>query len=82
MINKVKFDKIDESAVKALDEPSFNNLMKIAIDYSDAMVIGSKEIPDELGTYLKKSKKPVLEYHDIDNFAEAYTEFYKTQVLS
>lgn len=82
MVKKIQFDNIDEDAIKVLETPSYNNIMKVAVDYSDALVVGSSEIPKELETYLKNCKKPVLEYHDIDSFSEAYTEFYATQVLS
>jgi len=82
MINKLKFDNIDENAIKALNTPSYNNIMKVAIDYSDALIIGSQEIPKELETYLKDSKKPVLEYFSPEEFADPYTEFYNTKVLN
>ena len=82
MINKIKFDNVDEGAISILNEPSYNNIMKVAIDYSDALIIGSQEIPEELTAHLDSSDKPVLEYQEIDTFAEAYTEFYNTKVLS
>ncbi len=82
MIEKIKFDKINNKAVEVLVEPSYINIMKVAVDYSDALIIGSDQIPKELKTYLTKSKKPVLKYYPLDNFAEAYTEFYNTQLLS
>lgn len=82
MINKIKFDNIDEGAIKALETPTYNNIMKVAVDYSDALIVGSESIPEELQGYLKNCEKPVLEYQNPDEFAEAYTEFYSTQVLS
>ncbi len=82
MINKVRFDNINEDAIKHLEQPSYVNLMKVAIDYSDALIIGSKEIPKELEDYLKNSNKPVLEYYSLDDFAEPYLEFYNTKVLN
>lgn len=81
MINKVKFDNIDESLVKALESPTYTNIMKVAIDHSDALIKGSSEIPKELEDYLSKSNKPVLDYYSMDEFADPYTEFYNTQVL-
>ena len=82
MINKIKFDNIDEDIIKVLEKPSYNNIMKIAVDHSDALIIGSETIPEDLQDYLKDCEKPVLEYQSPDEFAEAYTEFYNTQVLS
>jgi starch synthase len=82
MIEKIRFDNVDESAISLLEKPTYTNIMKVAINYSDALIVGSQEIPDELQTYLNDSEKPVLEYQEQDAFAEAYTEFYNTKVLS
>lgn len=82
MINKVKFDNIDENLVKVLETPTYNSIMKVAIDHSDALIIGSSEIPQELVEYLKASNKPVLEYYSLDDFADPYAEFYETKVLN
>ena len=82
MSSKVKFDNIEGNAIDTLEKPTFDNLMKVAIDYSDALIIGSEEIPDAIEKHLKDSKKPVLEYKNKDEFSEAYTNFYTTEVLS
>ena len=82
MFNKVKFDNINEDVIKVLEEPSYVNLMKIAIDYSDAIIVGSEDIPEDLYTYIKASNKPLLEYKNKDEFGEAYTTFFNTTVLS
>jgi starch synthase len=82
LIDKIKFDNVDENAISILKNPSYNNIMKVAVDYSDAIIIGSQDIPEELQTYVENCEKPVLEYQDQDTFAEAYTEFYNTKVLS
>lgn len=81
MKDKIKFDNIDDEAIKPLEKPTYNNLMKVAIDSSDALIIGSEELPEELSSYLKDSKKPVLDYKSKDEFSEAYTEFYNNDVL-
>jgi len=36
MLKKIKFDAIEDDKVAILEEPSYNNIMKIAIDNSDA----------------------------------------------
>jgi len=82
MINKVRFDNINEDAIKHLEQPTYVNLMKVAIDYSDALIKGSEEIPKELEAYLKASNKPVLEYFSLEDFADPYSEFYNTKVLN
>lgn len=82
MFNKVKFDNINEDAIKSLEEPSYENLMKIAIDYSDALIVGSEELPESLNAHINSSEKPVLEHKNKDEFGEAYTNFINTEVLS
>lgn len=81
LVDKIKFDNIDEDQIKDLVKPTYNNLMKVAIDNSDALIVGSEDLPEELTSYLKESKKPVLDFHAKDEFSEAYTNFYTTSVL-
>ncbi|HMC01396.1 MAG TPA: glycogen/starch synthase [Flavobacteriaceae bacterium] len=82
MLAKIKFDNVDEECIKILGNPTYSNLMKVAIDQSDALIIGSEEIPDELKEYLKNSNKPVLDYKNKDEFGDAYSQFYLEQVLN
>jgi starch synthase len=82
MVNKVKFDNIDEANVKLLETPNYNNLMKIAINHSDALIKGSSDLPRDIEDHLDACEKPVLEYFPIEEFAEPYTEFYNTKVLN
>lgn len=81
MMAKVKFDGIAEEKISDLAKPTYSNLMKVAVDNSDAVIVGSEEIPTELVEHLKKISQPVLEYKKPDEFAEAYEAFYKTEVL-
>jgi len=80
--DKVKFDEIDDDHLKNLKLPDYVSLMKTAIDFSDGLIIGSQTIPEELNNYIDKIQKPVLEYQFPEAFAEAYTEFYSTQILN
>ncbi|RMA65780.1 glycogen/starch synthase [Ulvibacter antarcticus] len=80
-IDKIRFDAIDDDAITELENPNYVNLMKIAIKNSDAIIIGSEEIPSELEEYLNKLDKPVLKYHNMDDFSPAYLDFYESKVL-
>jgi starch synthase len=81
MIDKIKFDEIEDTHINRLKTPSYSNLMKVAVDFSDGLIKGSQELPKELEDYLADCDKPVLEYQYPEAFAEAYTEFYNTQIL-
>ena len=76
MINKILFDEIDKSLINELSNPTYENLMKVAIDSSDAVIKGSENISSEINGYIKKIKKPVLEFQPVDSFAEPYMDFY------
>jgi starch synthase len=82
LIDKVKFDEIGDDHLKNLKSPDYVGLMKTAIDFSDGLIKGSQIIPEELNNYIDEAKKPVLEYQSPETFAEAYTEFYSTQILN
>ena len=51
-------------------------LCKLAIDYSDGVVLQSENIPEELIAYARENCKLVLEPQSADDFADACNEFY------
>jgi starch synthase len=81
MIEKIEYDGISHEDVEPLKEPTYANLMKVAIDNANAVVVGSEELPGEIEEYLKKVEKPVLKYHKLDEAEAAFLDFYKTKVL-
>ena len=81
MKKKVSFDGLEDQHIKLLDEPNYLNLMKIAIDNSDAIIKGSEALDPELNKYFESADKPKLGYFSIEEFAEPYTEFYQNEVL-
>ena len=79
--NKIKFDAIDDEALTHLDNPTFENVMKLAINNSDAVIIGSEDISKELETYIEGLDKPVLAFQQMEDMEREYLEFYQTKVL-
>ncbi len=82
MKGKIAFDGIPEESIKHLENPSYNNLLKVAVDYSDAVILAAENIPDELSDYIANLQKPVLPYVSLQEFEEAYSNFYNTEVLN
>ena len=80
-IDKVRFDAIADEAIAELEEPNYVNVMKVAIKNSDAIIIGSEEIPKELEEYINTIDKPMLKYHNLENFSQPYLDFYRSKVL-
>ena len=79
--NKIKFDAIDDQALTHLDNPTFENVMKVAINNSDAVIIGSEDISKELETFIGGLDKPVLAFQQMEDMEREYLEFYQTKVL-
>lgn len=73
---KVTIEGIKSKDVEQLTDPTYVNLIKFAYKYSDGMIIGSETINSEVAEFLKTCDKPVLEYQGMENYVEAYTDFY------
>ncbi|HPE57820.1 MAG TPA: glycogen/starch synthase [Bacteroidales bacterium] len=73
---KVKLDGITNKDLNHYQSGSYENVMKGAIDNSDAIILGDEQINSEVLRYLKESKKPMLEYQPMDTYIKAYNEFY------
>jgi len=75
-IDKLKYDGIEDEKLNYLVNRDYLSLMKTAIDNSDAMVIGSPSINKELEDYARQTGKPILEYHNDEEYVQAYNEFF------
>lgn len=81
MSKKIIFDGIPEESISSLKTPSYNNLLKVAVDFSDAVILAAEKIPEDLSDYVSNLQKPVLPYVSLQEFEEAYAEFYRDKVL-
>ena len=75
LADKVKFDNICDEKIATIKVPNFNNILKSAIENSDAIIHGSEEISDELASFIEGKDIPVLEYQTED-LKESYLNFY------
>ena len=84
---KIMLPGIEESDIEHYKKPTFANITKAAIDFSDGVIIGSPEVNPEVVKYVNQIDKPVLEFQSMDTYVDAYNEFYdeilvNEQVLS
>tara|TARA_B100001059_G_C17794829_1_gene562407 strand:+ start:274 stop:1083 length:810 start_codon:yes stop_codon:yes gene_type:complete len=75
LADKVKFDRISEEKIATIRTPNFTNILKSAIENSDAIIHGSETISEELSSFLEEKEIPVLEYQS-ENLKESYLNFY------
>jgi len=76
LVEKIKFDKISDEKTSILNEPNYTNIIKSAVSNSDAIVKGSKQIPDEIDEEIIKNDIPALSFQEEDSF-ESYLNFYE-----
>ena len=75
--DKLLYENITKDDTQILKDPNFVNLSKLAIENSDATIIGSETINSELSSFIKNSDKPYLEYQNEEEYIEAYSKFYE-----
>ena len=78
---KLSMDGIAESDLKVVDEPSYLNYCKLAINMSDGIISGSPRIHPEVIDYAEKTGKLLLPYQGPESYVDAYSAFYD-QVLN
>jgi starch synthase len=73
---KALHEGIQKSDIELLKTPSFLNLNKLGVEYADAVIKGSPKINADLEKHIKKSDKPFLDYKSMEEYIEAYDDFY------
>ncbi|WP_185855839.1 glycogen/starch synthase [Blattabacterium cuenoti] len=82
LINKIRFDGIKSRKIKLLENPNYFNLIKLCMDFSDAIIKGDLSFPKEIEDYIEKNKFLVLKYYPVEEKIETvYQQFYKETVL-
>jgi starch synthase len=75
LIDKIRFDKVEEKKLATITIPNHTNILKSAIENSDAIIYGSEHFSEELTSFVDEQKKPVLEFQS-DDLKEPYLNFY------
>lgn len=81
MKSKITFDGIPESEVALLATPNYENLIKASLMHSDGIIVASEDLSSSLTKFIESANKPFLTFTPKEEFAAAYTNFYKTAIL-
>jgi len=73
---KIKLPGITAKDLKYYKDANYVSLTKAAIEYADAVILGSEKINPELEAYVNTLNKPVLPLQPADNYIDAYNNFY------
>ena len=73
---KLLLEGITTDDVKTIEEPTFANVSKMAVDYSDAVIQGTENINADVKNHIKDSEKLFLDFQPKETYIDAYNEFY------
>ena len=81
LVNKLLFEKkLEALDLELLKDPTFENLNKFAISYSDAIIQGSEKINEGISKYMKDSELPFMGYPGEEDYEEQYNNFFDSLV--
>ncbi|MFV0530185.1 MAG: glycogen/starch synthase [Flavobacteriales bacterium] len=78
IFDKMEFDGIERSNIALLKEPTFQNLNKIAVEFSDGIIQGSENLSEELKSLNHHTK---LDFKPIEETKDAFLAFYSEYIL-
>lgn len=78
LAKKLAFDGISERATSLVQDPTHNNLTKLAVEYADGIILGPEKINDELVAYINASRTASIECCDEDRLVNEATAFYES----
>ncbi|MBR5470333.1 MAG: glycogen/starch synthase [Paludibacteraceae bacterium] len=75
---KLMMDGISDEDVALIKqkEVSYEDLTKLAIDFSDAVIVGTENVDTSLIDYTKEQNKKLLEY--VEDYVQPYISLYKS----
>lgn len=74
--DKMVSERITPDDVAAIKEPTHTNVNKMAIDYSDGIIIHNPSIAEEVLSYAKQSGKPLMFHNTDSNYIDCYNNFF------
>ncbi len=74
---KIENEGMNDPKLEILDDPSYENLMKLVIDYADGVVLEESLENKAIAEHVRRSGKPVLDW-DGDRQSAQYMDVYHT----
>ncbi len=80
---KLKIEGVTNNDLKEIkDNPTFETLTKLAVDFSDGVIQGSEAINGNVLNYIKeKNTLPFLSYQSPDIYVDKYNDFYDSILI-
>jgi starch synthase len=74
--SKLLWDEFSEEDVQQIADPTYDNLLKLAVDFSDAAIQASETISKEVVDYINTQEKLFLPYQNPEGYIDEYNTFY------
>lgn len=74
---KLLLEGIKKEDVNVIKDPTYVNVSKLAINFSDGIIKGTKKINPEVENYIPSTGKPYLDHQPKETYIDAYNEFYE-----
>ncbi len=78
LADKVIMEGIESSDLSLIAQPTYENISKLAIANSDALIIGDEKVNPVLLDFAKADKKPMLDLVEDEEFIPQYNDFYNS----
>lgn len=75
-LEKAQLDGVDKEDLSVIKDPTFDNLTRLSLQHSDAVIQGSPELSKDVSGVIKESGKPFLEYQPAEKYIGEYSVFY------
>jgi starch synthase len=73
---KLLLEGIKKDDVSVIKDPTFVNVSKLGINFSDGIIKGTKKINIEVEKYILSKGKLYLDFQPKETYIDAYNEFY------
>ena len=73
---KAMLDGVKKEDLSTVHEPTYENLVRLALQHSDASIQGSPKLPGGVMGAINESGKPFLEYQPPEEYIGEYSVFY------
>ena len=81
IVNKIKFDEVENETMKILEDSSYENLYKISIMNSDGVIFAGDNVKDSYLAIAQTLKIPTLNCGFREGFEKEYIEFYNDKIF-
>lgn len=82
MANKLKTKEMTEDDLEFYKKPTYVNLCKAAVNFSDGVIFSSEKINPEIESHVADSGKPLLKIESMDTYIDDHNEFYDEVLVS